>query len=290
MKITFAMIVFNTDFVLKQVLESIIPYAHKIIIVEGPVKYWQDKGFTTSTDNTNYILNEFDVYSKITNEFDNKSPHQKVKIIHGQWKEKTEQCQAFMKYVPEDTDYLWCIDADEVFKPETIEEVFKVLKHVRPGSVGFRSYTFYGGFQRVMGGMETRHNFKRVLQYAPGCKYLNHRPPTLSSETGKPFKHMEGMYHYSYVSPNQVKAKIEYYEEAVIKNGDCKPDYYNKVFLPWQKDYKKTESLYNGVHEFKSAACYTNHFDGHHPQIIRNSMEELQDKFKRQLDEEKDIL
>lgn len=270
------MIVFNTDFVLRQVLESIIPYAHKIIIVEGPVHYWQEKGFTTSTDDTNKIINEFEEQTH-TEWFE------WIKVIHGQWKEKTEQCQAFMPYVPEDTDYLWCIDADEVFKPETIEQVIRILKHTKPSSLGFKSHTFYGGFRRVMVGMEARHNFKRVLKYAPGCEYLNHRPPTLSSETGKPFTHLEGMYHYSYVSPVQVKAKIKYYEEAVIQNGDCKKDYFEKVFLPWQKKPKETEIANFGVHEFKSINCPTQEFIGEHPQVIRNSMEELQDKFKRQL-------
>lgn len=50
MKISFGMIVFNGNYVLRECLESIYPYAHEILIAEGPVKYWQDLGYTTSTD------------------------------------------------------------------------------------------------------------------------------------------------------------------------------------------------------------------------------------------------
>lgn len=270
MKITFAMIVFNTDFVLRQVLESIIPFAHKVIVVEGPVKYWQDKGFKTSTDDTNKILHEM---------------LPKENIIHGQWKEKTEMCNAFMRYVDEDTNYLWCVDSDEIFKPETIKEVFTVLRQAKPSSLGFASQTFYGGFDYIMGGMEARHSFKRVLKYAPGAEYLNHRPPTLSSEVGQPINKFPGLYHYSYVSPRQVRQKIEYYEAAVIKEGDCKRNYFKKVFLRWQKNRIQTEEDSHGVHEFKSADCFTSRFEGEHPKVIQDSMEELKRKFKQQLDD-----
>ena len=57
MKITFGMIVLNGDQVLKETLASVYPYAHQILIAEGPVSYWQEQGYTTSTDGTNEILN-----------------------------------------------------------------------------------------------------------------------------------------------------------------------------------------------------------------------------------------
>ena len=63
-KICVTMITFNSDFVLKQVIESIYPYVEQIIIVDGCVKYWTDKGFTKSTDETYDIIHEFDDYEK----------------------------------------------------------------------------------------------------------------------------------------------------------------------------------------------------------------------------------
>ena len=53
MKIAFGMIVFESDYVLKQCLEQIYPFASQILIAEGPVEYWQQKGRETSLDGTN---------------------------------------------------------------------------------------------------------------------------------------------------------------------------------------------------------------------------------------------
>ena len=43
-KIAFGMIVFEGDYVLKQCLEQVYPFATQILISEGPVEYWQSKG------------------------------------------------------------------------------------------------------------------------------------------------------------------------------------------------------------------------------------------------------
>ena len=73
MKIAFAMIVFEGDFVLHQCLKQIYPFASQILIAEGPVKYWQDQGRTTSTDSTNSILETFP------------DPANKITVTHGQY-------------------------------------------------------------------------------------------------------------------------------------------------------------------------------------------------------------
>ena len=59
MKIAFGMIIFNGNHVLNETLESIYPYANQILIAEGPVQFWQDEGYTTSTDGTNEVLDNF---------------------------------------------------------------------------------------------------------------------------------------------------------------------------------------------------------------------------------------
>ena len=78
MKIAFGMIVFNGNYVLKECLESVYEFASQILISEGPVKYWQEEGYETSTDGTNDILHEF---------YD---PDNKIVIEHGQHEEKNE--------------------------------------------------------------------------------------------------------------------------------------------------------------------------------------------------------
>jgi hypothetical protein len=294
MKITFAMIVLNGDFVLKQVLQSIYPYAHKIIISEGAVKYWTNKGVTTSTDKTNEILENFP------------DPDNKLKVIHGQYEEKTEQCRAFMEYVPSDTDYLWCIDSDEVFKDTDIRKMFNILQARQPSSVGFKSNTFFGGFSHTIGGFERNHSFKRVLKYQTNTIYDTHRPPTLKVNGNIPDgANIKGnelyerygieMYHYSYVSARQVKEKLDYYEDSVIKKGDCIPNYFTDVWRQWvlyrltgsNEEMNELENIHKGVHEFKPSVrgySYTVEFTGTHPKVIEDSMEELGNEFLRQFE------
>lgn len=277
-KLCFAMITFNSDFVLKECLENIYPYANQIVITHGCVKYWQDKGFTTSTDGTNHILNNFP------------DPEKKITVINQNANEKTELCKAYMAHVKPETTHLWCIDSDEIFKPMDILNVIEFLRNEDPAAVGFRSNTFYGGFKHIIGGFEKEHSFKRLLKYVPGCEYIEHRPPTL----GVNGKEIEGkyvggqeleertgvtMYHYSYVFERQVREKIEYYENAVISKGNCIPNYVNEVWIPWSKaqDREGIEKKWNGVHEFMPnvrGAAKTEVFGGEHPEIIKAKFKE----------------
>lgn len=283
-KITFAIIILNGDFVLHELLTSIYPYAHKIVVSEGSVGYWKEKGITTSTDQTNDILHSFP------------DPENKLHVVHGTYKEKTELCRAFMPFVPNDTDYLWCIDSDEIFKDKDIEKVIQFLKERKPSTVGFQSNTFFGGLERTLTGFEKNHSFRRLLKYHPDCIYNTHRPPTLTLD-GKELNgdHVKGrelfqltgveMYHYSYVFPRQVREKIEYYENAVIKKGHCIPNYYEDVWLRWvlgdESQKKEVEDKYNGVHEFSPnvrGECRTQVFNGTHPKVIQDNIEAIKQK------------
>ena len=112
MKIAFGIIVFNGNYVLKEVLESIYPYANQILIAEGPVQFWQDEGYSQSIDGTIELIDNFP------------DPDNKIKVVHGQYAEKDEQCNAYMQHITGDNDYIWNVDSDEVFKPEDIEILF----------------------------------------------------------------------------------------------------------------------------------------------------------------------
>jgi len=92
MKITFGMIVLNGDQVLQETLASVYPYAHQILIAEGPVTYWQQQGYTTSIDGTNEILDNFP------------DPENKIKIVHSQYTEKDDQCNTYMKHLDAASD------------------------------------------------------------------------------------------------------------------------------------------------------------------------------------------
>lgn len=291
MKIAFGMIILDGDFVLKQTLQTIYPYASQILISEGPVKYWQNKGVLTSSDRTNEILDTFP------------DPDNKIKIIHSQYDEKDEQCNAYMQYLNDDTDYIWNLDSDEVFLPSDIEKIFRILEEEKYTSVGFKSLTFYGGFDRYLTGFEENAEFIRIRKVYPKSFWSTHRPPTIHHVWGGPKlpeKHLNfntcaneygiRMYHYSYVFPRQVFNKIRYYRESVNPNGTIE-NYFQNVYLPWVNgdDSKKMEieNKYNGVHEFlvhMRGDCRTEKFTGEHPDIIKKSLEELKEQFKKELE------
>ena len=246
------MIVFEGDYVLKQCLEQVYPFAEQILIAEGPVKYWQRQGRTTSLDDTNKILDEFP------------DPDNKIKIVHGQFSEKDDQCRAYMEHINDDIDYLWNLDSDEIYTTEDLKKIIKFLEDEQPTSVGIRSCSFYGGFDDYLTGFElNRDNFLRIFRFTKGSTWKTHRPPTIQypPDSNIVRKHVDSnmlwdklgvqMYHYSYSFPDQVYKKVSYYKDSVSKQN-CIDDYFNSVFLPWVNgDRTKIEDEFNGVHEFK---------------------------------------
>ena len=291
MKISFGIIVFNGDHVLEQAIKSVYPYAHQILISEGPVSYWQSKGFNSSNDSTIDIIKNFP------------DPENKIISTHGCFKEKDDQCNAYMKHLKDDADYIWNLDCDEIFKPEDIETVISLLKSERYTSVGFKSTTFYGGFDKYLTGFEESAEFIRIRKVYPGSFWKTHRPPTIEHVypgDKLPEKHLDfnflssnygvRMYHYSYVFPRQVYNKVLYYSEFLNKNNNI-PDYYNNVYKPWVlgSDIEKEtiENTYHGVHEWlprTRGPCRTSNFKGDHPEVISSSIEGLKSNLKQELE------
>ena len=286
-KIAFGMIVFEGDYVLKECLEQVYPFAEQILVAEGPVSYWQRQGRTTSLDDTNKILDEFP------------DPDNKIKIVHGQFSEKDEQCKAYMDFVNDDIDYIWNLDSDEIYKTEDLKKMIKFLEEEQPTSVGVRSCSFYGDFNHYLTGFElNKDNFLRIFKYTKGSNWLTHRPPTIQypPEANVAKKHIDSdtlyeqtgvqMYHYSYVFPEQVRLKVGYYKDSVSMQN-CIEDYFNRVYLRWHfEDMHKVEDEFQGVHEFKPhirGGCYTDWFHGEHPKSIKDNMDKLQDKLQTQL-------
>lgn len=295
--ISVGMIIFNGNYVLKECLESIYPFVNQILVAEGPVRYWQSKGFTKSTDGTIEVLHDFP------------DPQNKIKIIHSQYKEKDEQCNAYMKHLDYKNDFLWNLDCDEIFKPEDIEKLIKLMENLYVTSVGFKSSTFYGGFTDRLTGFERDHQFMRIRRILPGSTWSTHRPPTIQHANGQKYlyeNHLDyntlsaihgiEMYHYSYVFPKQVKEKVAYYESDVICKGGCIPFYYDNVYRPWTEarikhDYPSMlsiENQYEGVHEFivqNRGKCRTElFFEKDHPLIIQKRIPEFEKIIETQLE------
>lgn len=287
-KITFGMIVFESDFVLQECLEQVYPIAHQIVIAEGPVDYWQRQGRTTSTDRTNEILHSLP------------DPDKKITIIHGQYKEKDEQCKAYIDSIKSDTEYLCNLDADEIYKSKDLDILSDYLSQENPTSVGVQSCTFYGGLSKYLTGFEQNtDNFLRIFKYIPGSTWLTHRPPTMNYPENIRQKHIPSnqfyndtgiqMYHYSYVFPDQVYKKISYYKDSVSKQN-CIDNYFENIYLPWMNGNdsikSEIERRYLGVHEFRPqlrGPCYTKNFADKHPESIDSKKTYLLNKIQSQL-------
>jgi 2-polyprenyl-3-methyl-5-hydroxy-6-metoxy-1,4-benzoquinol methylase len=283
-KIAVGMIVFEGDYVLKQTLDQLYPHVDQILVSEGPVKFWQNKGRSTSTDDTNNILDNYD------------DPLSKLKVVHGQFDEKDDQSNAYTPFIKDNIDYLWMIDSDEVYRTEDILNLKKFLKTHNPTSVGVQSCSFYGGFNRYLTGFELNvDNFIRVFKFFPQSKWVLHRPPKISFPKDVKEKHINSlelyeqtgiqMYHYSYVFPNQVERKTSYYS-TFVKDGTI-ADYMNQVYLPWMSgEMKDVEEKFHGVHEWipeRRGDCYTTNFKTYHPEEIVRSLPQLNDRIKKEL-------
>jgi hypothetical protein len=290
LKIAVGMILFECDYVLKQCLESIYPFASQIMIAEGPVKFFQNCGSTTSGDKTNEILDNFS------------DPKNKIEIIHGQFEEKDDQCKAYMPFLKKEADYIWNIDADEIFHSRDIEKIIQLLTDKRYTSVGIRPLSFYGSFDHYITGWEEKKDqFLRIFKVYPGSTWKTHRPPTIehTAQIQLTPKHLDSetlyneygirMFHYSYVFLRQVVTKIAYYKAAVSKEK-CIDDYFENVYIPWvtgdEIDREIIEQAYRGVHEWKPeyrTEAMTAKYNGPHPAVIADTMDELKAEFARQM-------
>lgn len=284
MKITAAMIVLNGDHVLAQSLHSIYNFVDEIVIAEGPVKYWQDRGVKTSTDRTKDIISGFSDTEK------------KIRWISSSYEEKDHQFQSALNLMTFDPDYLLQVDSDEVWTAPSLLGLKNLLLDRKPVSVGVHSNTFVGGFDRVIGGFEEKtDNFLRVFKWEPGCKFITHRPPTIRYANGnqtrgkghidsdEALRHYDvSMCHYSYVWPSQVQSKIEYYRSKVSMQN-CIPDFYESYWKPWvlasSVDEKwEIEKKILGMHEFRPEVrgpAFTKPYVGIHPDAINTNKEDL---------------
>lgn len=274
MKVSFVLIAFNAAHVLEPCLLSVLPFG-QVYAAEGPVRFWQERGFTTSTDKTNDILLRYGIPTR-----------------HGCWNEKDDEANAALGLVARDSDFIFCLDADEIWKAETLTRIFETLSEGKTDSMSFHATSFYGGFDRYMTGFEENFEVHRVQRYRSGAQFSTHRPPTILAPDGRPWrnhrhvKSAERFYHYSYVFPSQMKAKSEYYAAM----GGNIPNYFEKVYRPWvtgtEIERFNIENQYDGVHNWlprRRGPCRTARFDGQHPDAIQEAMPRLLERFKSEM-------
>ena len=279
-RICFQIIVFNGDHVLEPCLKSILPFG-KVVVTEGPVGYFAKQGISTSQDSTNKILHDF------------QEAGADISVVHGSFSEKDEMMNAGIHLIPKDTTHVWMVDADEIWEPDSIRRTISHLDYF--DSVSFKPITFFGGFDRALGGFERRFEWVRIQRWYDRARWATHRPPTIFAPNGIPWKDGgrclesgEEFAHYSYIFPKAVKSKSGYY----ASRGGNIENWFGRVWLPWVlgDDTKKQEieNEFNGVHEWlpqNRGDAFTYPFVGQHPKEIQRILPQLKERFNRELPE-----
>lgn len=269
------MIVLNGEPFIKYNLESIYPYAHEILIVEGAVEKFRHAATLDghSVDKTVEIIRDFP------------DPQGKIKLIqrNGFWSEKDEMSNAYLEVCT--GDYIWQVDVDEFYKSDDIEKVRRLLaENPDIERVDIKTINFWRGFRAVMQGgpyIYSKDDFIRIFRFKPGYRYQTHRPPTIIDK----FNHVIGtrrilyakelaevhkvfIYHYSYVFPEGVKSKSDYYARMGW-GGGCEDG------LKWAEACWEKLNNPLRIHLIKFPPSWIIPFEGNHPDVIEEMKKEI---------------
>jgi len=291
MKIDFSMIVVNGQPFCSLNLESIYPFANRIIIIEGPVSRYRQMGIGTSNDGTLEAIKNFP------------DPEHKIILESSlEWEEKDDMVHAQEKWFSPDADWLWAVDADEFYHHDDMCKVINWLEsHPNCYSMSFHFCSFYGGLTnlRTVGGFESKVENFRLQRLSPNAKWRTHRPPSMiwapNGKLCREMGHTDGtkelgvrIFHFAYQPPMRVQYKTQYYQSWSIS---VMPDYFNKVYVPWMKaktDEERfiVEKRFNGVQEFHPevrGSAYTMPFTGKLPDIIERERTKIETQIQEQL-------
>ena len=231
-KITFLMIVYNGMPFIKSCIESILPFAHEIIVVEGVVEDFSKN--TLSTDGTTDVLDDLE------------KEHSKIKVLRfrkkRKFKFKKDMQNLGVKYAT--GDYVWIVDCDEFYLAKDIGKVLRLISETQPKKIGFRINNFFKGCDYVMDGDEKKRFYGmnyawRVFKWETGMQFIEHRPiktnKKLSGEIFTPGlmeSHGIKMFHFGYIFNSQVKSKIDFYQKRLIGHEGME-DWYENFFKKW---------------------------------------------------------
>ena len=275
-RITYGMIVLNGEPFISYNLQSLYPFAHQIIVVEGATP--SAAGVATkdghSKDNTLNALRQF----KNNEDYDDKLvivTAETEGYSDGFWSEKDEMSQAYAKRAT--GNYLWQIDSDEFYKPNDISSILNMLKKDPSISeVSFRTLTFWGGLKYKVDGVLLLlgdQDFHRLFMWRTGFRYLTHRPPTIVDKYGENVINLHSisaeqlskkgifLYHYEYLFPNQVYNKAKYYANAPHCIG-LRPD------INWVDNYYMNLNNPFRVHNIVRWRSWLEKYEGTHPPLV----------------------
>lgn len=272
MKIAIQAILFNAETNMPENmllcwLEQADKHADYVFITEGATKavdhYWDgDTSFATkngsSTDNTveiieNFIKDKSKFFFKKADNF---------------WDGKTSMLNFWMNHPnkPEDIDYVWQIDGDEFYLDEDFEKIKNILIHEKPSQIDFFANHFWGDFNHCIdessdGNWANEIPWKRIFKVNHQSKWISHEPPAMDFNQYyklinkyETLKRNIKLYHYSYVTEDQVLFKSNFYKNPSKI----------KLYKEWQDN--KNLLIFN---------CSVKKFNSKHPSLISNLIKNI---------------
>lgn len=267
-KISFVIIVLNGMPFVESAIQAVYPHAHEIIIVEGAVTQclFAANPDGSSIDGTVEAIKAFP------------DPHGKITLLQGLWPEKLDMQNKALEFVS--GDYVWLVDADEIYKGCDIETMRALLADGHSiARVDFIPVNFWKGFDFEFVSdrfQDERLHYRRVFRFSSGARFVSHRPPILTPCEGSVVSGGETRelgiypYHYSYVYWNQVYQKIELYHRYGWGKqwGLDLDEWYREMFLRWTPENRQILEQRYPVWT-GDPASYTIPFAGEHPDAVK---------------------
>ena len=271
-KITFGMIVLNGEPYLEYNLRALYPFAHEIIVVEGA--YWAAKDHATadghSTDHTLEVLRRF------------KAEHDRRDIVQvvtrdGFWDDLTAQSQAYAERTT--GDYLWQVDVDEFYVPQTMQAVVDLLTDDPSITMmTFKAVNFmYDVDYRVVSGRDFQRDYieyRRVFKFGPGFSYVSHEPPTVRDPDDRDVETIHCldknatarrglvMHHYWALFESKVRMKADAYAQRQWEGV-------SEAMPSWQANWRTLSNPFRLQSDHRYAAWLERFTGLHPPEILR---------------------
>jgi hypothetical protein len=234
MKITTGTLLFNgkvlmPEGMLKAQLDQLYYLSDQIIFVEGATKadkttHYYDGNVTPFTPDGRSTDGCLDLVKNYPD------PDKKIIIIEskGFWNGKTQMCNEWSKIAT--GDYFWQIDMDEFYFKKDINRMKAILSKYKPNIVHFFANNFWGDFKHCINETSpytwgNEAPWMRIFKHVPGCSWERHEPPTYLFPDGTKVNNSKiipreetlkigiKMFHYNYVTPEQINFKTQFYHQ-----------------------------------------------------------------------------
>src|SRR3990167_7097571 len=215
-------------------------------------------------------------------------PQNKITVISREFQNKTEQRNTYCQML-DGMDFAWIVDSDEVWSGDDLRKVeHLIFGNPQIPSFCFNFIDFWKDLAHVSKGIwETFVGRKSLinLNICGKIKYNTHTLPVLVNDGEIPSVFAQDIYfhHYSYVrTDKQIKDKIDYYINTGTPGFEQQKNWYEKVWLAWDKDSIRVEKEL-GTHLFGGG--WSELYTGQHPEVMKTHSRFLEyvDKYKTKI-------